>query len=140
MRTKIIGIFVLALLLLLTVSVASAKSKGHHYTQLQNAGWFCTPIPFGDELWPHCFPPDSFPPTPGPSGNLPASIVVKVFDDILVPDGGFYLGSEILIREDLYNWQPCMQDGGGPYHFLGSEGGLPYYACHHFDTLAALDS
>ncbi len=139
MRTKIIGLLALSLLLLLTFSIASAH--GHSPDQLtKNGAWTCIPIPFGEgefeEFWPHCFQSHKFPPSPGPSGNLPSSIVVKVFDD--EKDGFHYLGSEILLRADLYRGQPCMQDGGEPYHDLSGEG-LPYVACHHFDTSAYLD-
>jgi hypothetical protein len=56
-------------------------------------------------------------------------VVVKVFG---VP-GYPFLGTELLIRDDLYNNQPCPQDGLDKYEDLSGEG-LPYYACHHFDT------
>ena len=53
------------------------------------------------------------------------SIVLRVFN----PDGSF-AGTEQLIRNDLYQAQPCPQDG------LLLRGELPfgYRACHHFDT------
>ena len=129
---KLRMIVVLAALLLLLLSVGVASAHGLDADKLDNAGWDCIPIPVVEGVfWPHCFPPNSFPPAPGPSGNLPASIQVMVFGE----GGHPFLGTELLIRADLFlkgQDQPCPQDGGA-YHDL-SEEGLPYYACHHFAT------
>jgi hypothetical protein len=60
------------------------------------------------------------------NGNL-ATIQVKV----LGVDGAHFLGTELLVRQDTCDGQPCMQNGGVPYEFLGF---APYYVCHHFST------
>jgi hypothetical protein len=129
LKYKLVAVLAAVLLLLLAVTVASAH--GLDADKLDNAGWDCIPIPVAGVFEPHCFPPNSFPPTPGPSGELPASIQVMVFGE----DGHPFRGTELLIRGDLFEKgqdQPCPQDGGA-YHDLSGEG-LPYYACHHYDT------
>jgi hypothetical protein len=92
--------------------------------KLVRAGWSCDVI---GEV--HCFPPAT--------GASSASITVRVFDtsDPTATDAPF-LGTEILIRADLYQGQPCPQDGLDEYHGLDLFGGpeIDYYACHHYDT------
>jgi hypothetical protein len=73
----------------------------------------------------HCFPPRVTFPDDVINGNL-QTVQVKVFDE----PGHPFLGTEILVHEDIYNWQPCMADDGESYHYLGF---APYYACHHFE-------
>lgn len=118
--------FILALtviLLMATVAGASAHGKGNSPAHLGDAGWVCENIP---TLGVHCFPPGTV--FDGPS------ITVKVYDTSdPSADHAPFLGTEILIRADIYAWQPCATDGGGPYHDL-SGGGLPYFACHHYST------
>ncbi len=84
------------------------------------AGWNC--FNAGPNNWMHCNPPKT-----GNPDTIVKTIQVKVFGE----DGHPFLGTEILVHESIYNGQPCMTDGGGPYHFLGF---IPYYACHHFAT------
>ena len=70
------------------------------------------------------------PPKSDPSSD--ESLKVKVFTE----DGLTFLGTEILIRADLYGGQPCATDGGGEYVLLDAGAPFPiaYRACHHFDT------
>jgi hypothetical protein len=87
--------------------------------QLQAHGWTC-PTPGG---LPHCRPPGL---EAGPAGGLP-EISILVFD----PTGTELLGTEHLVRPDLYNGQPCSKDPDpvtGGYTLLGNG----YYGCHHF--------
>lgn len=123
--------FVLGLVVVGAVFVAlsanSASAHGVSPAQLGRAGWTCFNVP---DLGVHCIPPGGM--------QSSASVSLRVFDtdDAGSADAPF-LGTEILIRADLYAGQPCAQDGGGEYHFLPSaESGLPvdYYACHHYDT------
>jgi hypothetical protein len=123
---KVIGILIAMVLLLLAVTVAGAA--GHTSDQLANAGWDC--IPAGPSLWIHCAPPSvDFPDDVGKGER--ATIQVKVFDD----EDGAYLGTELLIREDLYlkgksqGPRPCPQDGLEEYGTLAG-----YRTCHHFYT------
>lgn len=93
--------------------------------RLSDAGWTCVAIPV---LGVHCFAPGAFASSP--------SVQVLVFDteDPEDPEAPF-LGTEVLIRADLYAGQPCPAEGGGEYEFLPKEEtGLPadYRACHHY--------
>jgi len=112
----------LAAVLLLSMVGAVANARGVTAQRLVDAGWTC--IVAGPHEWTHCTPPGNGLFT---GESLPATAQVKVFESL----EGEFLGTEILIRYDLYAGQPCVTDGGEPYHFLETP---PYYACHHFDT------
>ncbi len=124
MKYKITGALLSLLLLLLTFSAVAYAGGGHTASQLTRAGWFC--VIAGPNDWTHCFKP-GFDPTS-------ESLIVKVFSE----DGNTFLGTELLLRADLYHGQPCAQDGGGEYGLLPPfpVGPFPvaYRACHHFDT------
>lgn len=110
-------------LIMALVLVGAAYAAGNSPAQRSAAGWTC--VNAGPNNWVHCFPPGAFISDP--------SLTVQVFntEDLTSTDGNTYLGTEILIRADLYAGQPCMQDGGEPYDWaLGNA----YRACHHFDT------
>ena len=84
---------------------------------LENAGYAC--FPAGPNLWIHCLLERKL-------GQR--SIPVKVFSD----DGSEFLGTEQLLREDIYRGQqPCPQDGLDIWDPLAVDG---YLACHHFET------
>lgn len=137
-KYKLVPVLAAVLLLLLAVTVAYAGG-GHTSDQLVKAGRTC--IPAGPNHWIHCFPstitfPDDL------ANGVPATAQVKVFTN---PDDTHedqeFLGTELLIRKDLYEngEQLCPQDlhegEPGTYHYLGDEFPFfPYYACHHFDT------
>lgn len=91
-------------------SVSSVEAKGPSIEQLEKAGWTCEVI--GDE--PHCA-------KRWPNGQ--PTVQVKVFDS-----SGNFLGTELLIRSDLYAGQPCPQEGLSQYVDLG----FGYHACHHY--------
>jgi hypothetical protein len=111
MKLKYVGITFAMLLLMVTVTAAGAA--GHTASQLENAGWNCWNEGPGTRT--HCIKKD---PADGPS-----AIPVKVFSN----DGEDFLGTELLIRADLYSGQPCPQEGGGEYFLLP----FGYRACHH---------
>lgn len=115
MRLKL---FVLmgVLLLMLSFSVAYADEDGHSADQLVNAGWFC--FNAGPSNWTHCF---------APGGGSPQTVQVKVFGET----GSPFLGTELLILQDIYGGQPCPQDELATYEPVA---GTPYMACHHFET------
>lgn len=121
---RLLLLLALAATLLLAPSSALAAGKGHSSSQLEKAGWTC--VNAGPHNWTHCFNPGF-----DPTGE---SINVKVFSE----DGSAFLGTELLLRADLYQGQPCMQDGGGEYELLPAAplGPFPvdYRACHHFAT------
>lgn len=92
--------------------------------RLSAHGWMCVPIP---QLGVHCFGPGAFSASP--------SVPVRVFDtDDPTHSAAPYLGTEILIRADLYAGQPCAAEGGEYELLPASETPFPvdYRACHHY--------
>ncbi len=126
-RLLVPGAAVVGAVMLIAATMASgtdvAEARGNSPAKRVAAGWFCENIA---PLGVHCFPPGS--------GASSASIPVQVFDTANPgdPDATF-LGTEILIRTDLYHGQPCPQEGMEEYFDLSGEG-LPYFACHRYDT------
>lgn len=121
---RVFLILTLAVILLIVgVAGASAQGKGNTPYRLGQAGWHCENVP---GLGVHCFPPGAY--------NASASLSVKYFDttDPGSNDAAF-LGTELLIRADLYAGQPCPQEGSDHYHALDLDGNgsIDYYACHH---------
>ncbi len=102
-----------------TAGAVAAQSSAATPTaqQLIDQGWTCT-FPEGRF---HCRPP-------GQPGVLdgPATVDFRVFD----ATGATFLGTEHLIRSDLYAGQPCPQSPTGTYEFIPR--GPGYYGCHHF--------
>jgi hypothetical protein len=75
----------------------------------------------------HCYPPGT--------GNSANTINIKVFETTDVSaETAEYLGTELLMHADIYNQQGCPQEGHDTYEDLYPTTGMPYYACHHFDT------
>ncbi len=108
---------VAALLVTMMAGVAAADARGVSPEKLQNAGWEC----FDNPLGTHCT-----------QGGLDAvfageanTIHVMVFD---LEDGEF-LGTELLVHDDVFNDQPCPQDGGEYFQVTPV-----YWACHHYET------
>ncbi len=120
----------IVLALALTVATAlgagmALAGGGATMAQSQTAGWDCNPQVLIIGYY-HCAPPGKPSVLDMINGNTSApSIVLRVFN----PDGSL-AGTEQLLRADLYQGQPCRQDG------LEAWGLLPfgYRACHHFDT------
>lgn len=120
----------IVLALALTVATAlgagmALAGGGATMAQSQTAGWDCNPQVLIIGYY-HCAPPGKPSVLDMINGNTSApSIVLRVFN----PDGSL-AGTEQLLRADLYQGQPCRQDG------LEEWGLLPfgYRACHHFDT------
>lgn len=101
---------------MLLASGANARN-GHTAQQLERAGYSC--FNDGPSNFKHCWLERHI-------GN--PVIPIKVFS----PDGSEFLGTEQLLREDIYAGQPCPQDGIDFWDFLGDA--FPYFACHHFHT------
>jgi hypothetical protein len=136
LKYKLVAVLAAVLLLLLAVTVAYAH--GHTSDQLVRAGRTC--IPAGPNNWIHCFPSTIDFPVDLVNG-VPATVQVKVFTNPAdTNEEQSFLGTELLIREDLFErglgeQRPCAPDPHGEepgtYHHLGF---APYYACHNFDT------
>ena len=97
------------------------SADGHTQAQLEKAGWECVTPP-NDNV--HC------------TQSLAAlgtahRVTFRVFD----VDTGAYLGTEMLIHEDVFNGEPCPTDPPSrQYTYLGPILNLPYYACHRYDS------
>jgi len=104
-----------------TIASATASSSGHTAEQLKGAGWECV-TPTGDNV--HCTKVIE------ELGTAPR-LTFRVFD---VRTGEF-LGTEMLVHEDVFKGEPCPTDPPSQeYTFLGPILGLPYYACHRYDS------
>jgi len=103
------------------IGTAVASSGGHTAEQLVNAGWECVTPP-GDNV--HCTQSLA-------ALNRDDYITFKVFHR----DTGAFLGIESLVHERVFKGQPCPTDPpSGEYTYLGPILGLPYYACHRYDS------
>jgi len=111
LRSALVSVIAVTVLL----SGAGVRA-GQTAGQLEQAGYLC--FPAGPASWVHCLRFEKF-------GN--PSVPVKVFST----DGSEFLGTEQLLRFDIYNGQSCPQDELDVWDFLGDP---PYFACHHFHT------
>jgi hypothetical protein len=101
-----------------------AQQGGLSLEDVEARGWDCHPAP-GNPVMVTCSHPNQLHPIllpgPPPPEDRPAAITLLVFDS------GAFIGTDILIRSDLYRDQPCKSTGG-PYRFIGRIG---YYECLH---------
>jgi hypothetical protein len=101
-----------------TAQLASAEHLNP--TELQARGWICFRPPVANRIV--CGRPNQGRPTIGnpPPDDRPATFTFLVFDG-----GGLFVGTELLIRTDLYNGQLC-ESTGQPFIFRALIG---YYEC-----------
>lgn len=102
--------------------VTSASGAELSPTDLEQRGWSCFPPPVPDRIV--CSRPNQGFPTIAdpPPTDRPASFTFLVFDG-----NGRFVGTEVLIRTDLYKGQLC-ESTGQPYVFVPVIG---YYECVH---------
>lgn len=88
-------------------------------------GWDCRPAPTIPNRMT-CSPPNQghplLLPGPPPPDDRPATFTLLVFDS------GVFIGTDLLIRSDLYHGQPCHSTGA-PYRLIARIG---YYECLRF--------
>ena len=116
------AVFVAFLLMLGSAALgATAGAGGVSPSTLMNAGWTC----FNDPGAPRivCSDPGHGRPVIPAPPDRPASYNFKIFS----LDGTF-VGTLHLIRDDLYQDQPCPQTGGLYFHITA----IGYYRCEHF--------
>jgi hypothetical protein len=123
-----------ALLVVVSVAVASAQAKdgGNSPAQLARAGWSCfLPPPFNPKV--HCAPPGQLERV---VAGTAAAATFLVFDtDDVTAESASFVGTERLIRGDLYHGQPCPTDPPShEYSWLYPRFGWDYYICHTFDS------
>lgn len=99
---------------------ASASAEHLNPTELENRGWSCFAPPVPNRVV--CSRPNQGFPTVAdpPPANRPASFTFLVFNL-----AGQFVGTEVLIRTDLYQGQSC-ESTGEPYVFVPVIG---YYEC-----------
>ncbi len=104
--------------------VAAPPAQGVSQSQLENAGWDC-PLVLGAI---HCAPPGGLARVLAGTAETMSFLVFRTSD-------GAFLGTELIVRADRFNGQPCPTDPPSrQYTFLGPLLGLNYYACHRYDS------
>jgi hypothetical protein len=100
----------------------TAPGAGVSLEDVEAHGWNCRPAPTIPNLVT-CTPPNQEHPVtlPGPVPDRPATFTLLVFDN------GIFVGTDLLIRSDLYHGQPCRSTDG-PYRPITRIG---YYECLH---------
>jgi hypothetical protein len=91
-------------------------------TDLENRGWTCfePPLPGTNKIL--CSRPNQALPMLGSPDDRPATLTFLVFDGT-----GSFVGTQLLLRTDLYNGQLC-ESTGALYEFRAAIG---YYECVH---------
>jgi hypothetical protein len=123
--------------------VASAQADGVNPAQLAQAGWSCfLPPAFNPNV--HCAPPGQLEAIE--AGTARAGMFIAFATDDVNATSAPLLGTERLIRGDLFHDQPCPTDppGGPPgaatspplyqWSWLFPRFGWNYYICHTFDS------
>jgi hypothetical protein len=132
--------------LLAGITVSGVQASGVSPAQLQRAGWSCVnpAFAFPANANVHCFPPGKL---EGVVAGTAATALLLTFatPDVNAEEARL-LGTERMIRADLFHNQPCPTDppGGPPgaadspplyeWSYLGPRFGWDYYICHTFDS------
>jgi len=103
---------------------AGASAQGVSQAEIEGAGWDCPEV-LGAI---HCAPPG------GLASVLTGEAKTMTFLVFSTSDGEF-LGTEQIIRADLFHGQPCPTDPPSrEYTDLGPLLEIPYFACHRYDS------
>ena len=115
----------------------SQSGKGVSPANLARAGWDCfLPPAFNPNV--HCAPPGQL--AGIVSGEARAAMFLAFGTAELTSEQAPLLGTERLIRGDLFHGQPCPTDPGAAdptsyeYSWLYPRFGWDYYICHTFDS------
>jgi hypothetical protein len=105
-------------------STVTTQAASFSPTDLMARGWDCRPAPTIPNRMT-CSPPNQDHPIllsgPPPPDDRPATFTLLVFDN------EEFVGTDLLIRSDLYNNQQCKSTAG-LYRFIPRIG---YYECLH---------
>jgi hypothetical protein len=114
------------------VGATGTPAQGVSPAQLAQAGWSCfLPPPFNPNV--HCAPPGQLEGVV--SGKAAAATFLAFGTDDLTSESAPFLGTERLIRGDLFHGQPCPTDPPSyQYSWLYPRFGWDYYICHTFDS------
>jgi hypothetical protein len=140
---RLVTIVALAGAVALCAVVPSARAQGLSPAQLAQAGWSCfLPPSFNPNV--HCAPPGQLEAIE--SGQARAAMFIAFATDDVNATSAALLGTERLIRGDLFHNQPCPTDppGGPPgastspplyeWSWLYPRFAWNYYICHTFDS------
>jgi hypothetical protein len=128
-RTLLVGMVCLLGMLPASAVAASGASPA----QLQRAGWSCLlpPPEFNPNV--HCAPPGQLEGVI--SGEAAAATFLAFATSDLHATNATLLGTERMIRADLFHGQPCPTDPPSfEYSWLYPRFGWDYYICHTFDS------
>jgi hypothetical protein len=128
-RTLLVGMVCLLGMLPASAVAASGASPA----QLQRAGWSCLlpPPEFNPNV--HCAPPGQLEGVI--SGEAAAAAFLAFATSDLHATNATLLGTERMIRADLFHGQPCPTDPPSfEYSWLYPRFGWDYYICHTFDS------
>jgi hypothetical protein len=127
-------------------TATAAQANGVSPAKLQRAGWSCVNPAFAFPANPnvHCFPPGQLEGVI--AGTAPTALLLTFATPDVNAAEAPLLGTERMIRADLFHNQPCPTDppGGPPgaasspplyqWSYLGPRFGWDYYICHTFDS------
>ena len=110
-----------------TLVATAASARGPSWQQLDKQGWDC-PVVFGAV---HCAPPGGLARVGSGEAETMTFLVFSTSD-------GSFLGTELIVRSDIFNGQPCPTDPPSrEYTYLNApphDIDLDYYACHRYDS------
>jgi len=119
--------------LLASLPVSTVSAQGVSPAQLQRAGWDCflPPLDFNPNV--HCAPPGQL--AQVILGEAAAATFLAFATTDLGATDAPLLGTERLIRADLFHGQPCPTDPPSfEYSWLYPRFAFDYYICHTFDS------
>jgi hypothetical protein len=128
-RTLLVGL----LCLLAALPASAVSASGVSPAQLQRAGWSCLlpPPEFNPNV--HCAPPGQLEGVI--SGEASAAMFLAFATSDPHATNATLLGTERMIRADLFHGQPCPTDPPSfEYSWLYPRFGWDYYICHTFDS------
>ena len=114
------------------VAATAAHAQGSSPAQLARAGWSCfLPPPFNPNV--HCAPPKQLEGVI--SGEAAAATFLVFRTDDVNSENAPFVGTERLIRGDLFHGQPCPTDPPSyQYSSLFPRFGWDYYIGPTFDS------
>jgi hypothetical protein len=117
----------------LVVPLGAASAGGPSPAQLTRAGWTCIlpPPDFNPNV--HCLPANQL--AGVISGEAEVVVSLAFATDDLGAAQADLLGTERMIRADIFAGQPCPTDPPAlGYSWLFPRFGWDYYICHTFDS------
>ena len=123
----------LLLVILGSLPAGVVAARGPSPAQLAAAGWDCIlpPPEFNPNV--HCAKPGSVAAIQSAEAEMVVWLAFATYD--LASTDAVLLGSERMVRADLFHGQPCPTDPPSyEYSWLVPRFGWDYYICHTFDS------